>query len=95
MRIDHLEDENGDLLIENEDLVIGESDNDYINDIIVSGQGDYKETPLIGVFINKYLQSPFDISVIEKAIKEQLKSDGYLQAKVTKDAQNKLTVQAQ
>ncbi len=49
---DFLQDSDGDALIENNDFVIGASDEDHIVDIINSTQGDWKEYILCGVGID-------------------------------------------
>lgn len=92
MRLDVLDDENGDMMIVDNDIVIGEADNDYANDIIISAPGDFKETPTLGVFIQRFLQGPFDISTIEKAVREQLRADGYPNARVTRNASGQINI---
>jgi hypothetical protein len=49
---DFLQNDDNDLLIENNDFVIGNSDEDHIVDIINSAQGDWKEYVLCGVNID-------------------------------------------
>jgi hypothetical protein len=74
---DLLEDSDGDILIVNGDLTIGESDNTHISDVIVANKGDWKEYPLLGVGINAYLNSSGMQQFVTNEIKKQLDSDGY------------------
>jgi hypothetical protein len=68
------------LTIKNNDLVIGQSDQQHISDLINSHLGWYREFPLVGASASDYINSPAsDIPKFESAIKESLKSDGYQQ----------------
>lgn len=52
---DFLMDENGDLLIQNGDFVIGNSELQHQEDILAAHKGEYKEYPEIGVGIKEEL----------------------------------------
>ena len=68
------------LVIKNNDLVIGDSDQQHISDLINSHVGWYREFPLVGASASDYINAPqSDIPKFESAIKEALKSDGYQQ----------------
>lgn len=82
-RIDVILDSSNDLQVRGDDFILGASDIQYANDIVESGPGHYKETPLIGVYVAKYQQGPMDIPTIQREIKTQLASDGYLTSTVT------------
>lgn len=74
---DFLLDDDGDLLIESGDFVIGTSDEDHIQDIIESNLGWWKEFPALGVGIKQYQASAGQEQTIERQIKTQLQGDGY------------------
>lgn len=76
MFTDFLLDENGDLLIQNGDLVVGPSDNQHIDDIISSFAGFFKENPNLGVGINQDIKSQNGKGIVN-TILQQLQSDGY------------------
>lgn len=79
---DFLQDTNNDLLIENNDFVIGNSDEDHIVDIINSAQGDWKEYVLCGVNIDNYLNSSGVQLQLKQQILFQLEQDGFTQITV-------------
>lgn len=74
---DFLQDTDNDILIENNDFVIGNSDDDHIVDIINSNQGDWKEYVLCGVGIDNYLNSSGLQLKLKQVILQQLAADGY------------------
>ena len=73
---DFLNDENGDLLIQNGDFVVGASDSQHVEDILTSFVGEWKQYPFLGVGLLQYLKSQNPNTAIT-AIKTQLQSDGY------------------
>lgn len=58
-----------------DDFKPGEADNLYIQFILVSSPGHWKEFPLIGVGLFNYLQGTQSRQVLQRAIREQLESD--------------------
>lgn len=48
----------GDLLIQNGDFVIADSDEQHIQDIIQANKGDFREAPLLGGEIDAYRNAP-------------------------------------
>jgi hypothetical protein len=72
---DFLLDENGDLLIENGDFVIGDSSSQHQKDILMATKGEFKEFPEIGVGIEAML---FDDDYMDFLIeaKKNLEYDG-------------------
>lgn len=72
---DFLLDDNGDLLIQNGDFVIGESDNQHQLDILLSEKGEWKEFPEIGVGINEMLSDDDFVEFLIEA-KKNLEYDG-------------------
>jgi len=77
-RKDMLIDDDFDLIIVNGDLSVGHSDNQHIQFIALSNPGEWKQTPVIGVAIGKYLKGPSNqVQHFVKNLKQQLKLDGY------------------
>lgn len=72
---DILLDSKGDLLIQNGDFVIGESDNQHQLDIITAAKGEFKEFPEIGVGINEMLSDDDFVEFLIEA-KKNLEYDG-------------------
>lgn len=70
-------DNDGDIVIENNDLVIEESDYYHIFDILYSVPGWWKKYPLIGFDPYKYLNSRASSQVLKNEATKQLQSDGY------------------
>ena len=78
MRADILTDENDDLLIIDGQLVIGESDEQHVRHIVLSTQGDFKEHPLMGFGLSRYLKTPvLETEKFKRELAVQLKADGY------------------
>lgn len=73
---DFLLDDDGDLLIQDGDFVVGASDVQHIEDIIQSFAGSWKQYPILGVGILTYLKSQNAMAAVS-VIKSQLQSDGY------------------
>ena len=76
--------ENNDFFIDpvKGDFLIIDSDTQHVQDIINSFAGWWKEFPTIGVGIKKYLGATGGVQVVKRAIKIQLKSDGYRTDKI-------------
>lgn len=77
MAKDILLDENGDLKIVNGDFVVGDSDNQEIENLLIATKGEFKEFPLVGGDISKILKSRSGQTAALKEIKYQLKNDGF------------------
>lgn len=71
-------DDKGDLLLVNGDLVIGLSDEQHIKDLMLSRKGEFKQSPLSGIDIEKWLKSPLanNSDSLLKEIRLQLEFDG-------------------
>jgi hypothetical protein len=67
----------GDLLFFNGDFKIDFSDEQHIEDIISENIGAYKQFPLCGVGIIKYLSSSGTQQILRNEISTQLSTDGY------------------
>jgi hypothetical protein len=72
--------ETGDLFINSltGDFQIIESDAQHIGDIIQAVTGDYKEFPLLGVNLSKFLNSINQSQNIDRVIRLNLTSDRYV-----------------
>lgn len=71
---------NGDLDIKNGDLVIDYSDQQHIEDLLVSEKGDFKQSPLTGIGLLNYINAPLTKEnrlALEKEIRLQLLADGF------------------
>ncbi|WP_264520382.1 oxidase [Flavobacterium sp. N1994] len=88
---DILTDEDGDLLIRGGDIVIGDSDNQHQEDIILASKGEYKETPEIGVGIIQMLSDDDPMSVLIE-IKKNLQYDGMQIRNVKYEDNGKITI---
>ena len=90
---DFLLDDEGDLLIQNGDFIVGSSDVQHVEDIINSFVGEWKQYPILGVGLLRYLNSE-NAQQASTNIKQQLQSDGYsLQSvSVNIDSDNNLNV---
>lgn len=84
-RIDYMEDEDGDLLFENGDLVRGESDYKHVKDLLISCPGHWVQHPTTGLNPYKYAKlavSPADTRQFKRDAKVLLESDGYKKVEV-------------
>jgi hypothetical protein len=70
-------DETFDLIVENGDFKVSESDMQHIELICITDLGHWKEFPLLGVGIEKYIASSGQSEALKRAINIQLASDGY------------------
>lgn len=77
MANDFLEDENGDLLIDDGDLGTGDAEQTLIEDTIIAHPGWWMEFPADGVGIMDYGKSTGQEQVLARKIKLQLENDGY------------------
>ena len=78
VRKDFLTDANAELIFDNGDLVIGESDQQHIIDTINAVPGWWKEFPIDGVNVIQYQNSAGGSSMLSRKIKIELESDGYI-----------------
>jgi hypothetical protein len=67
---------------DNGDFLQGEADNQYMEYIIVSGPGHWKQFPTLGVGIFQYLHSTSSNQVIQRAIASQLEAYGFKKPEV-------------
>jgi hypothetical protein len=88
---DILLDENGGVVIKDGDIVIGYSDNQHQQHIIMANKGEFKESPEIGVGIVRMLSDddPTDILI---EIKKNLQYDGMRINNVKFEEDGKITI---
>lgn len=72
---DYLLDKSGDLGIKGGDLVIGFSDNQHQEHILIANKGEYREFPELGVGITQMLDDDDYIPVLIE-VKKNLEYDG-------------------
>lgn len=82
MRQDILRDEQGELLFENGDFAIGQSDQQHVGDIFLSLPGEYKEFPLAGFGAVRYIKRNITEAEFKRDLKLQLQYDGYTDAAI-------------
>jgi len=69
----------GDLQIENGDFIIGDSDQQHVEDLLIAQKGEYTQNPILGIGISRFLRAPMDSRIREKLsreIKLQIEADG-------------------
>lgn len=66
----------------NDDFLAGDADNNYIEYILVSSPGHWKESPITGVSIQKYLLGSQSPQVLQRAIRLQLEADIFVKPMV-------------
>jgi hypothetical protein len=68
----------GDLMIKNNDFFFGESDEIHIQDTIIANPGDWKEFPIDGCSLIKYVNSDqSSFNKLSRKIIIELNNDGY------------------
>lgn len=77
MAKDVLLDKDGDLMIENGDFVIDDSDKSEIERLLLSHKGEWKENPLVGGAMVKLLKSREGQTQALQEARKQLQADGF------------------
>ena len=77
MAIDILLDADGDLLMENGDLVIGEADNQNVELIFKANKGEIRSSPELGFGAGKYVKSTDPKARFKRDLKVELARDNY------------------
>lgn len=76
--------ESGDLLIQNGDLVIGESSQQHVGLLVELHKGELKEFPTTGFGISRYLKkSTASLTRFTRELKIELEADGFPDAKIS------------
>ncbi len=76
-RQDILLDKDNDLFVEQGDFVIGHSDMQHIDHIISAQPGEYKNFPLLGFGVSKYLKTITTKTKFIRDLRVQLNYDDY------------------
>ena len=87
MANDILLDEQGDLLIRNGDLVIGDDSAQVLSLLVASVQGMWEQHPHAGIGLVKYLGAPLTpetIAIAQRDFDLQLKPEGYSESEIKK-----------
>lgn len=74
---DIITDETGDLTLQNGDLLLGLSDSQHVEHIVLADKGHYRQNPLIGVGLARYLNGNINPVALEQEIKTNLEADNY------------------
>ena len=93
--IDLLLDSQGDLKFKSNDLILGNSDNQNITDILQSVKGDYKRSPQTGLNAPIFTNSNATASDIKAQAKLQLELDGFRvkDVIVTRDSEGNINIE--
>lgn len=75
---DILFDTDGDLMIRNGDLVVGDSTYQHVQGLLLHQKGHYKFDPLIGVGIENFLNDEVQNSELLKEVRTALEADGFI-----------------
>lgn len=67
----------GEMKIANGDLFVDDSDQQHIQHILVADSGQFRQWPLLGVGIKKYLNGSANQTDIKQTIRVQLRSDNF------------------
>jgi len=81
-----------DLTINNNDLILTDSDDQHIADTINAWPGWWKENPTDGVKIMAYLKGRNIQQELSRSMKIQLQTDGYNSRPIITQTNNNLTV---
>lgn len=84
--------ESGDLLIEHGSVVIGDTDNQIVEGVLVAMRGEWKESPLIGGEVKKMLGGQVDV-MWRGEVKKMLEACGLDVQKVSISEDNIITVE--
>lgn len=92
MRTDILHND-GELLFADGDLMVGQSDEQHVQDIVLSQKGEWKEHPLCGFGAINYIKSRVTTSEFKRDLKIQLEYDGYNNVDIAFDGKGKLNIE--
>ena len=86
-RQDILVDDSWELQIKDGDLVVGPSDAQHGELLLLTNPGEWKQHPLTGVGISRYLKAPgTQVTQFVTEAKKQLQADGYRVNELTVDS---------
>ncbi|MGV7234666.1 MAG: hypothetical protein ACQ9ET_00265 [Nitrosomonadaceae bacterium] len=82
------------LQIANGDFVVAGSEEQHIEHIFTADNGHFRQWPLVGLGIVKYLNGPFQRQALKQAIRTQLKQDNFAVRTIKIDGSLNITVDA-
>lgn len=74
-----------DLRIKDGDFAIHNGDITHVEHILLAHKGNYKQTPIIGIGIRDYVNSPatvFNVASFKRKVTAQMEFDGYQDVKI-------------
>lgn len=89
---------NGDMVIKGGDFDTEQSDEQHIEDILISEPGYWRQFPLLGVGVRRQLNAPFTHTErinFQKGVKLQLEYDNYKVNKVLAEAADTMNIDAE
>lgn len=89
---DIITDSTNDLIIENGDLKLNESDSQHVEHIITADKGHFRQWPLIGVGIGRLIKGTINPQALKQSIKLNLESDNYNVRLIEIDSIDKLSI---
>jgi len=81
-----------DLLIENGDLVVGESTHQHQDLLLLADKGEFKQFPTVGVGILRYLET-YDTNDLAREIRTEFNRDGMTVSEIKFDG-SKIDIKA-
>jgi len=93
----HTDNDSKDLVIDAlaGDFITRESDKAHIDYIVNTDVGQWKQSPLLGVGIFKFLNAAGGLQTAKRVIQKQLESDGYDVERINTDSSGELNIIAQ
>lgn len=74
---DFILDENGDILVRDGDFVVGNANDQHMNDIIQTVPGEWKESPFVGCDLYRFVSANVTTSEVVAVVKKQLELDTF------------------
>lgn len=94
MRKDFLRNDTGELLFANGDFMVGQSDQQHVEDLLDLQPGEIKEFPLAGFGAINYIKRTITADEFKRDLKLQLNYDGYDNATIdTSNGIEQLTIE--
>lgn len=82
----------GDLVIQNGDFLVAESDGQHIEHILRADRGQWRQNPLIGVGLQRQSNASVDRQRLRQEIKLQLRADNFTVKRVNVTAGDRMVV---
>lgn len=78
-------DSDGDLVFSDGDVFVGQSDSQHVEHILIADKGHYRQFPLLGVGIIRYVKGNINPVALEQEIITNLESDNFTINEITID----------